>query len=76
MALALAHLAPWDPKSNLAARVNRAINDRPAHTAGCHLLSATNNERLQTQISQWSQIKEDTVEPTVLARDIILLICT
>jgi len=27
-------------------------------------------------ISQWSQIKEDTVEPSVLARDIILWICT
>jgi len=25
--------------SNLAAHVNRAINDRPAHTAGRHLLS-------------------------------------
>jgi len=36
--------------SNLAARVNRAINDRPTHTAGRHLLSmvqaATNTERL------------------------------
>jgi len=37
--------------SNLAAvRVNRAIDDRPAHTAGDHLLSvvqaATNTERL------------------------------
>ena len=35
-ALVLAHLAPWTPGSNLAARVNRAINDRPAHTTGCH----------------------------------------
>jgi len=36
--------------SNLAARVNRPINDRPGHTAGRHLLSvvqaATNTERL------------------------------
>ena len=38
------------PASNLAVRVNRAIDDRPAHTAGGHLLSvaqaATNTERL------------------------------
>jgi len=38
------------PRSNLAVRVNRAIDDRPAHTAGGHLLSvveaATNTERL------------------------------
>jgi len=38
------------PGSNLAVRVNRAIDDRPAHTAGGHLLSvvqaATNTERL------------------------------
>ena len=42
--------APWTPGSNLAVRVNRAIDDRPAHTAGGHLLSvvqaATNTERL------------------------------
>jgi len=38
------------PRVNLAVHVNRAINDRPAHTAGGHLLSvvqaATNTERL------------------------------
>ena len=38
------------PGSNLAVRVNRAIDDRPAHTAGGHLLpvvqAATNTERL------------------------------
>jgi len=38
------------PGSNLAVYVNRAIDDRPAHTAGGHLLSvvhaATNTERL------------------------------
>jgi len=49
-ALAYAHLAPWAPGSNLAVRVNRAIDDRSAHTAGGHLLSvvqaATNTERL------------------------------
>jgi len=39
-----------DSGSNLAVRVNRAIDDRPAHTAGGHLLlvvqAATNTERL------------------------------
>jgi len=39
-----------DPGSNLAVRVNRATDDRPAHTAGGHLLSvvqaATNTEHL------------------------------
>ena len=43
------------------------------HTAGGHLLSvvqaATNIERLWTQYSQRSQIKEDTVEPSVPARE-------
>jgi len=38
------------PGSNLAVRVNRAIDDQPAHAAGGHLLSvvqaATNTERL------------------------------
>jgi len=50
MAIAHAHLAPWAPESNLAVRVNRAIDDQPAHTVGGHLLSvfqtATNTERL------------------------------
>ena len=50
MALALAHLALWAPGSNLAVHMNRAIDDRPAHTAGGHLLSviqaATNTEHL------------------------------
>ena len=45
-----AHLVPWAPGSNLAVRVNRAIDDWPAHTAGGHLLSVvqapTNTERL------------------------------
>ena len=27
------------PGSNLAMRMNRAIDERPEHTAGCHLLS-------------------------------------
>ena len=41
------------PGSNLAMRVNKAIDDQPAHTAGGHLLSVvqavTNTERLRTQ---------------------------
>jgi len=45
--------APWASGSNLDVRVNRAIDDRPAHAAGGHLLSvvqaATNTERLWTQ---------------------------
>ena len=67
-----AHLAPWAPESNLAVRVNRAIDDRPAHTAEGHLLSvvqtATNLSVSEPSISQRSQIKEDTVEPSVPAR--------
>jgi len=46
----LSSCTPWAPGSNLAVRVNRTINDRPAHTAGGHLLSvvqaATNIARL------------------------------
>jgi len=38
------------PRSNLAVRLNRAIDDRPEHTEGGHLISvvqeATNTERL------------------------------
>jgi len=38
------------PGSNLAVHVNKAIDDRPAHTAGGHLLlvvqAATNTKRL------------------------------
>ena len=49
-ALVLAHLVPWTPVFSLAAHVNRAINDWPAHTAGHHFISvvqaATNTERL------------------------------
>jgi len=41
------------PRSNLAACVHRATDDRLAHAAGRHLLSvvqaATNTEHLQTQ---------------------------
>jgi len=40
-----------DPGSSLAVRMNRAIDDRPAHTAGGHLLSVVQaaTERLLTQ---------------------------
>ena len=67
-------ISPSAPGSNLAVRVNRAIDDRPSHTAGGHLLSvlqaATNTEAVcepSRPISQRSQIKEDTVEPSVPA---------
>jgi len=43
-------VSPWAPESNLTVRMNRAIGDRPVHTARGHLLSvvqeATNTERL------------------------------
>ena len=73
-ALLLMHLAQWFPGSTLAACVNRAINDRPAHTAGRHLLSvvqaATNSKRLLANGHrlQWTN-------PLSLP-DIILYICT
>jgi len=41
---------PWATGSNLAVCVNRAIDDRAAHAAGCHLLSvvqaATNTDNI------------------------------
>jgi len=64
--------------SHLVVHVNRAINDRPVHTAECHLLSVVQAATMvilsisKPSISQWSQIKEDTVEPSVLAQDSIL----
>jgi len=70
------HLAPWAPGSNLAVRVNRAIDDRPGmqQEAICYqwfkqrlILSV-----FKPSISQRSQIKEDTVEPFVPAREINL----
>jgi len=65
--------APWTPGSNLAVCVNRAIDDRPGiqQEAICYqwfkqrlILSVSN-----PSISQQSQIKEDTVEPSVCARE-------
>ena len=56
-----------------AACVNRAIDDRPAHTEGGHLLSVVQAWLIlsvsKTSISQQSQIKEDTVKPFVPARE-------
>jgi len=71
MTIAHAHLAPWAPGFNPAMRANRAIDDRPGiqQEATCYqwfkqrlILSIS-----EPSISQWSQIKEDTVEPSVLA---------
>ena len=69
--IAHAHLAPWAPGSNLAVRVNRATDDRPGiqQEAICYqwlkqrlILSVS-----KPSTSQRSQIKEDTVEPSVPA---------
>ena len=71
-AIAHAHLAPWAPGSNLAVRVNRAIDDRPGiqQKAICYqwfkqwlILSVP-----KPSINQQSQIKEDAIEPSVPAR--------
>jgi len=65
------HRGPQCP--NLAVRVNRAIDDRPGiqQEAICYqwfkqrlILSVS-----KPSISQRSQIKEDTVEPSVPARE-------
>ena len=73
MATAHAHLAPWTTGSNLAVRVNRGIDDRPSiqQEAICYqwfkqrlILSVS-----EPSIIQRSQIKEDTVEPSVPARE-------
>ena len=73
MTIAHAHLALWAPGSNLAVRVNRAIDDRVGiqQEAICYQWF---KQRLivrisKPSISQWSQIKEDTVEPSVPARE-------
>ena len=59
------HCGP--PGSNLAVHVNRAIDDRPG-------IQQWFKQRLilsvsKPSISQWSQIKEYTVEPSVPARE-------
>jgi len=73
MAIAHSHLAPWAPGSNLAVHVNRAIDDWSGiqQEAICYQWF---KQRLipsvsKPSISQWSQIKEDTVEPSVPARE-------
>jgi len=71
-----AHLAPWAPGSNLVVCVNRAIDVQPGIQQEdiCYQLF---KQRLilsvsKPSISQWSQIKEDTVEPSVPARELNL----
>jgi len=60
--------------TNLAACEHRAINDRPVRAAGRHLLPVGQLvlRVSKPSISHWSQIKKDTVEPSVLAQDIII----
>ena len=70
--IALAHLAPWTPGSNLAVCVNRAIDYQRIHQeAICYQWF---KQRLilrvsKPSISQRQQIKKDTVEPYVPARE-------
>ena len=59
------HLAPWAPWSNLAVRVNRAIDNRPGIQQEAICYQWFKQRLIQ---SQRSQIKEDTVEPSVPAR--------
>ena len=76
MAIAHAHLTLWAPGSNLMVHVNTAIDDRPGmqKEAICYqwfkqrlILSIS-----KPSISRRSQIKEDTVEPSVPAREFYL----
>ena len=71
MAIAHVHLALWAQGSNLAVRVNRAVDDRPGiqQEAICYqwfkqrlILSVS-----ELSISQRSQIRENTIEPSVPA---------
>ena len=62
------------PEPNVATRANRAINGLPEHAVVRHLLSVvqagTNDlSASKPSISQRSQFKEDTVEPSVPARE-------
>jgi len=73
MAIAHANLALWTPGSNLAVRVNRDIDDRPGMQQEA-ICCQWFKQRLilsvsKPSISQWWQIKEDTVEPSVPARE-------
>ena len=72
MAIAHAHLAPLAQWSNLAVRVNALMTGQPIQQeAICYqwfkqrlILSVS-----EPTISQQSQIKEDTVEPSVPVRE-------
>ena len=82
-AIVLTHLTPLAPGSNLAACVNKAINDRPEHTAGCYLLSVIqavtkNWVSVKPALANGHRLKRTPVKPSVLARDISLswLACT
>jgi len=56
--------------------MNRAIDHRPVHTAGTICYQWFKQQLIlyvsKPSISQWLQIKEDTIKPSVLARDINL----
>jgi len=56
-------------------RVNRAIDDRPAHTAGGHLLSvvqaATNTERLNPVLANGHRLKRTPSNPLCLLENLI-----
>jgi len=80
MAIAHAHLAPWAPGSNLVVSVNRAIDGRPGIQQEEAIYYQWSKQRLilsvsKPSISQRSQIKQDTVEPSVPAQEFNLKVC-
>jgi len=80
MAIAHAHLAPWAPGSNLVVSVNRAIDGRPGIQQEEAIYYQWSKQRLilsvsKPSISQRSQIKQDTVEPSVPAQKFNLKVC-
>ena len=64
---------PWAPGSNLVVRVNRAIHDWPGIQQEVICYQWFKHELIlsisEPSISQWAQIKEDTVEPSVPTRE-------
>jgi len=67
----VAHLAPWAPRCRLAVGVHRAINNRPEHAAGHHLLSvveaATNNwASLNPALANADRLKTSPSSPLCL----------
>ena len=68
MAIAHVHLTPWAPGSNLVVQVYRAIDNQPGmqQEAICYQWF---KQRLILSFSERSQIKEDTVKPSVPARE-------